>query len=66
MSVIALALIALLARLPWGSQYISCLWEFLQFFPIEGRTIAGLGQHILDHLQSPILISYLSSFYLRY
>ncbi len=23
----------------------------------EGRTIAGLGQHVLDHLQSPILIS---------
>lgn len=23
----------------------------------EGRTVAGLGQHILDHLQSPILIS---------
>jgi len=23
----------------------------------EGRTVAGLGQHVLDHLQSPILIS---------
>lgn len=23
----------------------------------EGRTVAGLGQHVLDHLQSPILVS---------
>ena len=58
MSVIALALIALLSLLALGIPiYLVLMGISSILLVIEGRTIAGLGQHILDHLQSPILIS---------
>ena len=57
-SMIVLGLFAVLLFLAIGIPIYLVLMGVASILLVsEGRTIAGLGQHILDHLQSPILIS---------
>ena len=57
-TVIALGLVAVLLLLALGIPiYLVLMGVASTLLVAEGRTIAGLGQHVLDHLQSPILIS---------
>jgi len=51
---LALVLILLALGIP---IYLVLMGVASTLLVAEGRTIAGLGQHVLDHLQSPILIS---------
>ena len=54
----AIALIALVALLAIGVPiYLVLIGTASVLLLIEGKSIAGLGQHILDHLNSPILVS---------
>lgn len=56
--IIVLALVAVLTLLALGIPIYLVLMGVASILLVaEGRTIAGLGQHVLDHLQSPILIS---------
>ncbi len=55
---IAIGLIAVLLFLALGIPiYLVLMGVSSALLASEGRTIAGLGQHVLDHLQSPVLIS---------
>ena len=55
---IAIGLIAVLLLLALGIPiYLVLMGVASALLVSEGRTVAGLGQHVLDHLQSPILIS---------
>jgi len=55
---IAIGLVAVLLLLALGIPiYLVLMGVASTLLVSEGRTIAGLGQHVLDHLQSPILIS---------
>lgn len=57
-SLIVVALLAVLILLALGIPIYLVLMGVASILLVaEGRTIAGLGQHVLDHLQSPILIS---------
>ena len=57
-SLIIFALILALGLLAIGIPiYLVLMGVASSLLVVEGRTVAGLGQHILDHLQSPILIS---------
>ena len=57
-SLIIIALVAVLVLLALGVPiYLVLMGVASVLLVAEGRTIAGLGQHVLDHLQSPILIS---------
>ena len=57
-SLILIALVGVLILLALGIPIYLVLMGVASILLVaEGRTIAGLGQHILDHLQSPILIS---------
>ena len=57
-SVIVLGLVAVLLLLALGIPIYLVLMGVASILLLaEGRTVAGLGQHVLDHLQSPILIS---------
>lgn len=57
-TMILLALLAALILLALGIPiYLVLMGLASALLVAEGRTIAGLGQHVLDHLQSPILIS---------
>ncbi|QDC10634.1 TRAP transporter large permease [Oceanicola sp. D3] len=57
-TLIVLALVAVLILLAMGTPIYLVLMGVASILLVaEGRTIAGLGQHVLDHLQSPILIS---------
>ena len=57
-TLILLALVAVLILLGLGIPiYLVLMGVASVLLVAEGRTIAGLGQHVLDHLQSPILIS---------
>ncbi len=51
---IVVALILLAVGIP---IYLVLLGLSSVLLLFDGRTVAGLGQHVLDHLQSPILIS---------
>ncbi len=57
-SLILIALVAAMLLLALGIPiYLVLMGVSSILLVAEGRTIAGLGQHVLDHLQSPILIS---------
>ncbi len=57
-TVIILALVMALVLLALGIPiYLVLMGISSALLVLEGRTIAGLGQHVLDHLQSPVLIS---------
>ncbi len=57
-SLVVVALMAVLVLLALGIPIYLVLMGVASLLLIaEGRTVAGLGQHVLDHLQSPILIS---------
>lgn len=57
-TVIVLGLVAVLVFLALGIPiYLVLMGVASALLLTEGRTVAGLGQHVLDHLQSPILIS---------
>ncbi len=57
-SMIILGLVVVLLLLALGIPiYLVLMGVASALLVSEGRTIAGLGQHVLDHLQSPILIS---------
>ncbi len=55
---IAIGLVAVLLFLALGIPiYLVLMGVASTLLVSDGRTVAGLGQHVLDHLQSPILIS---------
>ena len=57
-SLILIAVLAALILLALGIPiYLVLMGVSSILLVAEGRTVAGLGQHVLDHLQSPILIS---------
>ncbi len=57
-TVIVLGLVAVLLLLALGVPiYLVLIGVASTLLVAEGRSVAGLGQHVLDHLQSPILIS---------
>ena len=57
-TLIIVALVAVLILLALGIPiYLVLMGVASVLLVAEGRTVAGLGQHVLDHLQSPILIS---------
>ncbi len=57
-TLLIMALVAVLILLALGIPiYLVLMGVASVLLFAEGRTIAGMGQHVLDHLQSPILIS---------
>ncbi len=57
-TLIVIALVAVLVLLALGVPIYLVLMGVASILLVaEGRTVAGLGQHVLDHLQSPVLIS---------
>ncbi len=57
-SLVVVALMTVLVLLALGIPiYLVLMGVASLLLLAEGRTVAGLGQHVLDHLQSPILIS---------
>ena len=54
----AMAILALVLLLAIGVPiYLVLIGTATVLLLVEGKSIAGLGQHILDHLNSPILVS---------
>ena len=53
-----IAIVTLVLLLAIGVPiYLVLLGTATVFLLVEGKSVAGLGQHILDHLNSPILVS---------
>ncbi|GAB4576580.1 MAG: TRAP transporter large permease subunit [Roseibium sp.] len=53
-----IALFALIVLLAIGTPiYLVLIGTATVLLLVEGKSVAGLGQHILDHLNSPILVS---------
>ena len=54
----AMAILALVLLLAIGVPiYLVLIGTATVLLLVEGKSVAGLGQHILDHLNSPILVS---------